>query len=149
MARPTQLDDATQARILAAIEAGCTRATAAKAAGVDGSTFRRWLRKGRELIEPYAELVEQMRFAEARGEAALLAVIREASVRHWTSAAWLLERRFPHRWARRDPFAEKTAREARREAWAALDVIPLEDLEAMMHAERVRRRKVALCEGSG
>jgi len=149
MARPTQLDDATQGRILAAIEAGCTRATAAKAAGVDGSTFRRWLRKGREQVEPYAALVEQMAFAEARGEAALLAVIREAAVRHWTSAAWMLERRFPSRWARREPSAEKTAREARREAWAALDAIPLEDLESMMHAERLRRRKAALCEGSG
>ena len=42
--------------------------------------------------------------ALAEGEAALVGEIRRAASepRHWTAAAWLLERRNPKAWGRRD-----------------------------------------------
>ena len=45
--------------------------------------------------------------ALAEGEAALVGEIRRAASepRHWTAAAWLLERRNPKAWGRRDRVA--------------------------------------------
>jgi hypothetical protein len=40
--------------------------------------------------------------AAAVGEAALLGRIRIASETTWQAAAWLLERRYPKHWARKD-----------------------------------------------
>lgn len=41
-----------------------------------------------------------MQRAEAESERALVAIVRAAAPKTWTAAAWLLERRFPARWAR-------------------------------------------------
>ena len=52
----------------------------------------------------YGEFLQLVRLAEAAGEAANVKVIREAShdSKQWTAAAWLLERKYPDRWGKRD-----------------------------------------------
>jgi transposase len=105
--RPLSLDDTTRARVLAAIEAGASRKTAALAAGVGRSTLMRWLAEGRAGVEPFATFAEEVAAAEARCELACVAAIQAAASRSWQAAAFLLERKFPKRWARRDPDSRK------------------------------------------
>jgi len=102
MGRPTLLDDTIAHRICAALAAGNTRSTAARAAGIGWSTLKTWLARGRHGEEPFAAFLAQVKKAEADGEAELVATIRAGATRTWQCAAWLLERRFPRRWARRD-----------------------------------------------
>jgi hypothetical protein len=139
MGRPSSLDDATKARIVAAVEAGCGRRTAAQAAGVDRSTLLRWLAAGREGVEPFAAFESEVRAAEARCELANVATIQAASAKTWQAAAWLLERKHPERWARRDPAAERARRDERASTKKLLSEIPIAELEAMVAAEKARR----------
>lgn len=89
--------------------------TVANAIGVDHSTFRRWKRRGvaelrriRSGQEPlqkeaiFVELCSALKKAIAESEIYNLSTIRAASESHWQAAAWLLERRWPHRWGRKD-----------------------------------------------
>ena len=134
MARPTSLDDSVKARIVAAVEAGCGRRVAAQAAGVDRSTLLRWLASGRDGVEPFASLLREVQVAEARGEASCLDVIRAASARTWQAAAWLLERRHPERWARREPKPPAAPLRQR-----SVSDMSLEELAAIVDQERARR----------
>lgn len=102
MARPTLLDDLVSKRICDALAQGNAQSTAARAAGVGVSTMRAWLARGVTGEEPYASFRETAKRAEAVGETELVATIREGATKTWQCAAWLLERRFPARWARRD-----------------------------------------------
>lgn len=146
MGRPTSLDDTTKVRILAAVEAGCGRRTAAQAAGVDRSTLMRWLAAGRDGVEPFAAFEAEVRAAEARCELANVATIQAASARTWQAAAWLLERKHPERWARRDPAAERVHRDEKKAARRLLSEIPMVELEAMVAAEKSRRGPAAASE---
>lgn len=107
MGRPTKLDDLVAKRICNALAGGNAQATAARAAGVGVSTLKEWLSRGRKGEEPYADFLDQVKRAEAAGEVELVATIRAGATKTWQCAAWLLERRFPRRWARRDPPEKK------------------------------------------
>jgi hypothetical protein len=103
---------------------------AAKMTGLDYSTIARWKKLGREQKKgQYAEFFEDLKRAEAEGEAGKLAeitraakggqemvetreewelgvlvrktVTRKLSAPQWQAAAWLLERRHPELWARK------------------------------------------------
>lgn len=56
-----------------------------------------WIRRGRAGDEPFAAFVHKLEETEAETEEALLVQIRAADA--WQSKAWILERRFPKRWA--------------------------------------------------
>lgn len=100
MARPTLLTAEVQAAILAALEAGNYRSTAAAAAGIHRNTLGNWERWGEEGKAPYADFIVAMQQAEAKGEMQLLAEIRSGAD-CWQSRAWMLERRFASRWCAR------------------------------------------------
>jgi hypothetical protein len=95
MARPTKYTPETVKKIVDALSAGCTRKTAAAYAGIDETTFCRWLRR-------FAGFASSVTLAEAACEVALVATIRAAAPSDWKAASWWLERRRHQSWGRVD-----------------------------------------------
>jgi hypothetical protein len=77
--------------------------TACELAGIDYSTFRRWMQKGAESHpasspkREFSDFCEDVTRAIAKSEAALLGKIQSSP--DWRAQGWILERRFPERWA--------------------------------------------------
>lgn len=93
--RPSKKTKATIDKILALVRDGNYYCVAAKAAGISYETLRRWIRTD-------VELQQAIKIAESEAEATNVAEIRKAGKRNWTARAWLLERRWPQRWAKRE-----------------------------------------------
>lgn len=107
MARPNgttrlELDPELAQRIVTYIKAGSYIETAAAAAGVNKSTLHRWLKRGAEGEEPFAEFSDAVEAALAEAELRDLARIDRAADTQWQAAAWKLERRNPKLWGRRE-----------------------------------------------
>ncbi len=107
MARPSKLTPERQEIITEALRRGLYRETTARLAGIGVSTLYSWIERGqadRENDTPscYRELVEAIENAEAVGESELVGMIREAAAKHWVAAAWMLERKMPEKYGRRD-----------------------------------------------
>lgn len=103
---PTALTEEVSRKVCDAIRGGNYLETAAAYAGISRTSLHEYLKRGRrkDAEEPFASFVAAV--DEAMGEAETSFVVRVASAardpRHWTAAAWWLERRFPERWGRRD-----------------------------------------------
>lgn len=96
MSRPTKLTPARQKAIMRAIEQGATYEHAAAAAGIHYDTLNEWRKAN-------PEFAEALKAAEARGVLACLRRIEEAAKSgQWQAAAWILERRYPEEYGRRD-----------------------------------------------
>jgi transposase-like protein len=80
--------------VLEALRGGNTRTAAAHAAGVDRSTIYEWLKN--------PTLSDAIKRAESDAEVEMVAVVRRASKKTWTAAAWWLERKKPKNWGKRD-----------------------------------------------
>ena len=132
MARPSNLTPEIQEILLEAIGMGLTFKSAAQFAGVDETTFYTWKRKGKAAtFGPYHQFYQALRKAEIMGQAALLKNINDASaggqtivttrvttgpdgqviktivhqrqaLPDWKAAAWILERRYPAEWGRKE-----------------------------------------------
>jgi hypothetical protein len=102
--RPTKLNLERQAKVCDAIRAGVPPETAAAYAGIDESTFYRWLARGRgpEAEPLYTGFAEAVRTALAEWETRDILLIGEAAKTDWRAAAWRLERRLPKRYGRRE-----------------------------------------------
>lgn len=113
--RPTKLTPEASAKLCKAMSTGCLEGDAAAAAGIDRGTLSRWLKRGRAegAREPYKAFAEAFDNAAKVAKVGLLAVIHGAVrgekgekgwVREpsWKAAAWLLERRYPEEYGRRD-----------------------------------------------
>ncbi len=102
MGRPTRLTKAVREKIIKGIRLGLTYDRAAQLAGIHKSTFYMWKRKGLQKKAPlYIKFIDELKKAEVEGEAAAIShIVKAAQEGTWTAAAWLLERRFPDRWAR-------------------------------------------------
>ena len=108
MGRRTLLDERTEKIIIDAIQAGATLKVASQAAGVSYPAVREWLRRGRDENDRsgdpdglYATFVQKIEAANARGEIALVARVRQATSESWQAAAWMLERKYSDRWAKK------------------------------------------------
>lgn len=105
----SKLTPELQATIVAALEKGNYRSTAAAAAGIHRNTLINWERWGEEGKEPFAAFMSAMQAAEARAEMTLLEDIRTArpaitggqGADVWAAKAWILARRFSSRWSER------------------------------------------------
>ena len=106
MARPTKLTTEVEETILKAIRGGNYAGTAATYAGVDRSTYFRWLERG----DPAGTAAADSRYrafrarveqAKAEAEVRDITMIAKAGERDWRARAWSVERRHPERWARR------------------------------------------------
>jgi hypothetical protein len=108
MGRRTLLDDRPEKIIVDAVQAGATLKVASEAAGVSYAAVREWLRRGRDENDRsgdpegvYAAFVQKVEAANARGEIALVARVRQAASESWQAAAWMLERKYSDRWAKK------------------------------------------------
>lgn len=66
--------------------------------GVSKETYSRWINHPK--TDNQNQLRQQLKKADAEREAALVARIMRASDDTWQAAAWLLERRYPERYAK-------------------------------------------------
>jgi hypothetical protein len=106
--RPSKLDDVTAQRIVEAVRVGAPWYLAADAGGVGRSTLRQWKQKGATGEEPYASFLARLKSAEGAGAVKSLERIQRAADNGtWQADAWLLERRYPKAFGRRD--RERTA----------------------------------------
>jgi len=107
--QPRLLTSEVQEVICKAIEAGATLEIAAQAASIGARTLDEWLYHGRKELEanpdaesPCTDFVKAVTVASATFESDCLAMIQDAAPKNWTAAAWLLERKFPERYAKVD-----------------------------------------------
>lgn len=107
--RPTSLTPEVAETILAAVRAGNYKATACAAAGIHRDTLNDWEHRGARGEEPYREFSDALQKAEAESEVELLREIRSAQpavvqvqgADVWQSRAWIMERRWPKKWAQK------------------------------------------------
>ncbi len=107
--QPRLLTPAVQKTICKAIKAGAKLEIAARAAGIGARTLDEWLKHGRDELQadpdasgPCAAFVSEVMIASAKFEQELIGIIRKEAPKTWQAAAWLLERKFPQRYARVD-----------------------------------------------
>ncbi len=84
MGRPTKLTLEVHAKVVAAIADGAYDWVAAAAAGIDDSTFRRWMQQGEWGREPYRAFRTEVRRARAQAR-----IGAEIAVRRDNPLAWL------------------------------------------------------------
>lgn len=107
--RPTLLTPEVAKAILDAVREGNYKATACAAAGVTRQTLHNWETWGAEGREPYSDFFDALQRAEAESEMAMLAEIRTAQpavvqshgADVWQARAWVMERRWPKKWAQK------------------------------------------------
>lgn len=104
--KPKLLDPIVRAKVLTALKTMVPFAVAARCAGVTSRTLERWIErasnpKARGIYRKFAEEVQK---AEAEAEVLMAGTIAAKSRTEWTAAAWLLERKYPERWGRRERF---------------------------------------------
>jgi transposase len=99
-------------KLLTALAKGATHRIACGFAGINITTFRRWLRHGEALLDMFEEEIEKhphkdyfdlyidVQRVEAYAALKWLDKIDEAAVFHWQAAAWKLERRFPNEYGK-------------------------------------------------
>jgi hypothetical protein len=94
----SKLDPKKRGEICGVLAMGGSRAVAARYAGCSASTIYRTAKKDRQFAS-------ELRQAEGRAEVLQLKNITDAArnKQYWRAAAWMLERRFPNRYAPRKP----------------------------------------------
>ena len=97
------LDKDTRIRLLDAVRLGSFIEHACAYAGITSRTYRKWRELAEEGTQPYAELFEQIRYAESESILRRLGRIEKAGVDGtWTADAWLLERKYPDQFGKKD-----------------------------------------------
>lgn len=105
MGRRSKLTPEIQEKIVIAIEAGNYADAACRYAGIDYSTFFRWMQKGEESDDQYGEFRKAVEKARAHAEVKYVAVIdRAAREGTWQAAAWWLERTQPQKYGRKERY---------------------------------------------
>jgi hypothetical protein len=102
MARPTKLTPELEEKVITSIKAGNFRNAAARWAGIDDSTFRRWMRRGTKARKgPLASFARRVLEAEKAAEMRCVALVMKAAAEDARHAEWWLERKYPQRWGRK------------------------------------------------
>jgi len=103
--RGPRFDPKAAQDIVAAMRMGVTFETAALAAGVRKQTYYNWRRRAKRSDAPpeLKKWAEDIRAALARGEIFNVQNIHKAADKGvWQASAWLLERRMPEKYGRRE-----------------------------------------------
>lgn len=91
-----------QDKLVRMIQAGAYAEVAARACGINKSTFYDWLLRGGRGEEPFAALADAVATAGAESEVRDAAIVGKHAEHDWRAAAWRLERKNPKRWGRKD-----------------------------------------------
>ena len=100
-------------KICSFVRAGNFSKVAAALAGIDDSTFYKWLRQGKAVIQEgrapktrreqiLVHFVHQLKEAEAYAEGVHVQRIMKAGATTWQASAWYLERKHSDRWGRKE-----------------------------------------------
>lgn len=114
MGRTRKLDDDLELKLLKHLRHGVSRRDSCAACSLGYSTFERWLKEGADLeadhqLRGFRGRVQR---AEAMAKIQLISAVRRASATEWKPAAWLLERKWPEEFGRRDHVTQEvTVRE--------------------------------------
>jgi hypothetical protein len=102
--RPRVLDDVKRREVCALIAGGCSIQEAARYVRCSYKTIRREMKR-----DPAFH--EHLRRSEMFAQLSPLRAMQQAAATHWRAAAWILERAYPDRFARRNAtFGPKQAR---------------------------------------
>lgn len=93
--------------ILRTVRLGLHPDRAAAAHGVSSSTMRNHKQR-------HPDFATAIKEAEAAAEQGYLGRILRHTEKQWTACAWILERRWPERWAKREPKDPPTKDDARK-----------------------------------
>ncbi|MBZ4336438.1 hypothetical protein [Corallococcus sp. AS-1-12] len=108
MARPTKLTPEIQAAICAHLERGLFRRAVAALVGVDDQTLSRWFHRGAgEERGLYRDFFLAVSAAEARFMQSSTEMLLATAANNPRHVQWLLSRRFPELYGRRDNVEEK------------------------------------------
>ena len=103
--RPKVITAENEEAILRTIRLGLHAERAAQAHGVNKRTFQRHRKANPDFVASIKE-------AEAAAESGFLSRIFVHMDKHWQSIAWMLERRWPERWSKREHVEVSTKGEA-------------------------------------
>lgn len=102
--RPHKLTPEIQERLIEALRAGNYIETACQYAGLHKTTYYQYQALADEPDPPAwaVDFANAVKEARAQAEVRNLTLIQKAAkdAKHWTAAAWFLERSYPNRWGR-------------------------------------------------
>ena len=104
MPRPTKLTQENKQQIGKSIALGMTYALAAASAGITYQTFNDWMQKGKKAKSgEYCEFYKHITKCNAEGALKCLQRLKEAAdAGDYRVCMWILERRFPNDFGRRE-----------------------------------------------
>jgi len=142
--RPTKFEPKTCELIVQSVRLGAPWELAPLRAGVDYTTFRKWIQRGQaEKTGPYREFFEAIKRAEGEAVVRRLVVIeRSANSGTWQAAAWLLERRYPQIFGRTVVTSDAPPAAAPASITAVHNEVNIVDMAALMR-DPARLRQVA------
>jgi transposase len=100
---PIDVNGPRMRRVVKFLEEGLPYNIVAKYLGVKMTTVELWLRKGQENHnESYRKFYKLCSSAESKAQRELLKKLRQHEDNDWRVPAWMLERRWPDQWGKRD-----------------------------------------------
>lgn len=110
---PQKLTKAICDKIIDGMLKGNYVTTVCQSVGIHRSTYYAWKKKGEKGIEPYKTFYDRVMEAEAKAEMDILNVIYTSAIDqgNWVSSAWILERKYPNRFGKREQMALQTDNE--------------------------------------
>lgn len=105
--RPSVFTEPIKKVLLESVQAGQSFAQACRRARIDPSTLSHWAAEVDEIGEKskYFQFINDLMQAEATGQLALILTVKSATKADWKAAAWLLERKWPDEYGRKDGLA--------------------------------------------
>ena len=101
--RRSKLTPELQEKICRYIAAGNYIVTACQAVGITPQTYDRWINKANKSKDGACiHFVKAIKKAEAEAEVRNVLIIETEAKNTWQAAAWMLERKTPSRWGRKD-----------------------------------------------
>lgn len=131
-------------RLIEALQVGSYIEDACRYAGISSRQFRTWRSLADEGVEPYATKWEEVRNAESTSIISNLANIKKAGQDgSWQASAWLLERKYPDKFARRDKVEVQTDNKKFDVElyWADGNIIDVDDAEVIETSETSDTKK--------
>lgn len=102
MGRPTKLTPEVQEKIINRLKIGMYVEPACAYAGINKDTYYDWIKRGARGESPYKDFFDAVEEAISSAETRLLTKVQQLAEKQWQAAAWILERRWPHRWCKKE-----------------------------------------------